>query len=500
MELVSFSIDKLELIEATNKSQFARAKVDCFASGNNAHNMPMSEDTLRKYAETILGKPLTYVIEKPWFGKVDFGDHDALQVPMGYFSELNAEIEFRELGDGRIMMSAYANIWKRYASSALKIFARDGMKKSVSVEMQVINTEEDELGRKEIKDFAFAGCTVLGSKVNPAVKDANIEILEFSQAKEQNEKLLKQYKEIDFSFPSQIRDNIKLAIEKANEEGISILPTTLAKANYIIKNKAVSPEKIDSFISFFNKHKDDISFSLCGGEESKTWFKSISEKMSEIDQVVFSKTETKEDEKMEDIKLSEEEVDKKEEDFATDSNVEPAAQIARSEEETEGDKEAVEEEKEEKESFSEEEEKSEEEAEKEEEDKEAHMACEEKAQEEKMCDLQANYSELEKQFSTLKEEVEELRKFKQNVLNQERATKIEFAISEVAEVIPRERLDELKVFAETEQNIDVWVNALKAEAYTYMQKQIRNSNGVLKMALPDSGSKKTDAKKSLWAD
>ena len=104
---VKFSIDKLEIIEVANKSQFAKAKVDFFSSGNNAHNMPVKEETLRKYADTILGKPLVYVIERGFFKKEDFGEHDELEIPMGYFRE-NETIEFRELEDGRVMASAVA--------------------------------------------------------------------------------------------------------------------------------------------------------------------------------------------------------------------------------------------------------------------------------------------------------------------------------------------------------------------------------------------------------
>ncbi len=495
MNTISFSIDRLELMEATKKSQFARAKVDCFASGNNAHNMPVSKENLKKYADTILGKPLTYVIEKPRFGKKDFGDHDPFQVPMGYFSEVDAEITFRELDDGRLMMSAYANIWKKYAIDALKIFERDGMKKAVSVEMQIIETKDDELGRKEITDFAFSGCTILGSEVNPAIKDASVEILAFSQAKEQNEKILARYKSIDFSIPDSIISKVSSSLAKAKEENINILPATFAKMNYIIKNKKISPEKVDGYLTFFNKHKDDLSFSLCGGEESKNWFFSLFKKMEDADSVCFSNTETKEDEKMEDEKGFEAEVKEEEkEDFALDANAEPAAQVARSEEETEGDKEAIEEEKEE---FAEsEDEKEAKEEEKEEEDKEAQMAC----HSEEMSELKEKFSKLEAEFSVLSEEAKELRAFKENILKQEKLTKVNFTISEVSGIIPKERLTELAEFSIGAPDIDVWVNAVKAEAYTYMQKQIQNQDGVLRMAMPDQNNKKPEAKKSLWAD
>jgi hypothetical protein len=477
-ESIKFAIDKLELIEAANKSQFAKARVDFFASGNNAHNLPMKEETLKKYADTILGKPLVYEIEKGWFRKEDFGSHGSCQIPMGYFSETNANIEYRYLEDGRLIASAIAFIWKKYATKAMEIFARDDAKKAVSVEMQIFNTEEDSEGRQEIVDFAFTGCTILGDDVDPAIKDANIEIFEFAVAKNKYQEQLSKYATINFSIPNNIRDNIKLAMEKSKEKNINFLPTALTKANYIIKNDSISPEKVQGFVQFFQKHKDDSSFSLCGGEESKTWFDDVYQKMETINQLGFSKTEIKE-EKMVENK------DEKEE-FATDANIEGVAAVARSEEETEGDKETVEEEK--KEGFAEAEGKEDpkEEA-KEEEAEDAEMAC-----------LKAEMSILLSKFTTLENETKELREFKATVMATQRKATVEFALSEVADVVPKDKLEELRNLANTYESIDVWANAVKAEAFSYVRQNTKPDT-FTRMALPNI-EKKSDVKKSIWAD
>jgi len=483
-ESLKFAIDKLELIEAANKSQFAKAKVDFFASGNNAHDMPMSKETLEKYADTILGKPLVYVIEKGWFSKEDFGGHDPLEIPCGYIPE-SAKITYSEREDGRTIASVVANIWKKYSDKAIKIFARDGARKAVSVEMQIFNSQKDEEGRLEILDFAFTGCTILGDDVTPAIKDANIEIFEFSVAKKKYEEQLHKFSSIDFSIPKTIQDNIKLNLQKAKEADVNLLPTALSKANYIIKNNSISPEKVQGFVLFFQKHKDDISFSLCGGEESKNWFNSIYDKINAIEQVNFSNTEIKE-EKMVDNK--EEEVEKAEgEVFATDSNIEGVAALERSEEETEGDKEIVEEEKEE---FAEEKETPAEEAKEtpEEEKKEdAEMSCL-KAE---MCDLQAKFAALEK-------EAGELREFKASVEFAQRNSSIEFSLSEVSDVMPKEKIEEWREKAKNFSAIDVWANAVKADAFTYVKQNTKTEN-FQRMALPNV-EKKPNVKKSIWAD
>lgn len=490
-ELIKFSVDNLEILEAANKSQFAKARVDFFASGNNSHNMPVKEESLRKYANTILGKPLVYIIEKGWLRKEDFGGHDPLEIPMGFFRE-SEEIEFRELGDGRVVASAVAMIWKKYADKAIKIFHRDGLQKPVSVELQVLKSEEDGNGNKELIDFCFMGCTVLGTDVEPAIKDAYIEILEFTADKSKYEKQLKLYESIDFTIPSTIVSEVDNFLKKSKNGNTSFLPTAISKAEYILNNKSVSPEKIQSFVNFFQKHKDDISFFLCGGEESKNWFNEISEKMKHIDKVGFSNTEIKKEDNM----VDEEKVVvvEEEKEFTTDSNIEGVASLERSEEETEGDKELMSEEKVEEEEMQKD-------PEVKEEVKEEEMQKEEEEDNAFMQSLKTELFETKTKMTALEQEVVELRQFKANILEAERNQKIGFALTEVANVMNKDQIEDWKEKAKEERysSIDVWANALKAEAFTYSQ-QYTKPESFTRMALPFEGVKTSNEKKSLWAD
>ena len=491
-DLIKFSIDKLEIIEFANKSQFAKARVDFFASGNNAHNMPVKEETLRKYADTILGKPLIYIIEKGWFKKEDFGGHDPLEVPMGFFTE-NEKIGFRQTEDGRTVVSAIALIWKKYADKAMQIFSRDGLQKPVSVEMQLFKTEPDELGRKEIIDFAFTGCTVLGGDIKPAVKDAYIEILEFSAAKNDYEEKMKKYASIDFSIPKHIKDNIGHVLNFIKKTDKPLSPSVLIKAEHIINNDFISPEDVQDFVQFFSKHKDDESFFLCGGEDTKSWLVKVSTEIEQADKIDFSETETKEDEKMtvenEDIKIDEGV------EFSDDANVEVLASIVQLAKETEDEKEAVEEEKEE--VFEKEEVKEEE---TEEEKKEADMAKPEEDAE--MSALKEALFALKDKLTSLEEETKALREFKASVEENNKNAKIEFALSEVSDIMPKDKIDEWREKSTTVDfaSIDVWANAVKADAFTYVkQNGISNKESITRMALPNN-EKKSNVKKSLWAD
>ncbi len=494
-DFIKFSIDKLKIIEAARKSQFAKARVEFFASGDNAHNMPVKEETLKKYADTILGKPLIYVIEKTWFKKEDFGSHDPLEIPMGYFSE-NEPIEFRKDKEGRLIASAVALIWKKYAEKAMEIFNRDGGKKPVSVEMQVFTVEDTEEGKKEIVDFAFTGCTILGTEVSPAIKDANIEILEFSNAKDEYQKKMKRYSSIDFSIPKNIKDNINFVLGIAKTASKPLLPYAVTKAEYIINNDYISPEDMQDFAKFFSVHKDDDSFFLCGGEQSKSWVEKISEEIRKADEIHFSKTETKEDDKMADV---EEVVKSNEEEFATDANLEVAAALVRSEEETAEDAETVEEAKEE---MAEEpsEETVEPDEEETEETEEEDFEAEKTEENEEFSAIKKELEELKEKNFALLSELEELRAFKTSVEETNKKAKIEFALSEVSDVMPKEKLEEWREKATTAEfsSVDVWANAVKADAFTYV-KQTVNKDNITRMALPNAEIKQT-VKKSIWAD
>lgn len=262
MKTLLFEINKIELVEAANSSQFAKARVDFFASGNNAHGMPVSKETLIKYADTILGKPLVYVIQKSWLSREDFGGHDRLSVPLGFFSGTKEDIQFRELEDGRTMASATALIWKKYSVRAMDIFNGKGDSRPVSVEMIIANQDED---TKEIYDFVFTACTILGTKVTPAIKDAELEIIEFSKDKTKYEEDIAKFSSVDFSIPEEIKVIIKGALETQKQEQRNPNPVMLANANYMIKNNKISPDKVRSMLRYHDKHKKTLNFSLCGG-------------------------------------------------------------------------------------------------------------------------------------------------------------------------------------------------------------------------------------------
>jgi hypothetical protein len=137
MKRLSFTIENAEMVQENPDSNFALLALDFFASGNNLHDMYVSEETLLRTADSIKNCPLVWKYDEVL--DVVY-THDPEEVPCGFVPE-SSEITTKKLEDGRTMLSAIAYVWKRYTGPLLSFFKRDGSKKPVSVEMSVFKTQ-----------------------------------------------------------------------------------------------------------------------------------------------------------------------------------------------------------------------------------------------------------------------------------------------------------------------------------------------------------------------
>lgn len=290
VDKLSFTIENAEMIQENPESNFAVVGLDFFASGDNLHNMYVSEETLMKTADTIKNCPLVWKYNEVLD---DSYTHDPDEVPCGFVPETTT-ITPKKLEDGRTMLSTIAYVWKRYTGPLLSFFKRDGGKKPVSVEMSVYKTKEIEDGKTELLDFRYEGVTVLGSFVTPAIPLANANILSFSELKDEYEKDF----EIEFStdkfiIPVSARRNAEKGLEtrKTQEGGTS---TAIAFARYLVNNKTMPRNKVLEMNNYFSSHNSyktptnknytggDIDWILWGGDSGKEWAERILGKMSEI--------------------------------------------------------------------------------------------------------------------------------------------------------------------------------------------------------------------------
>lgn len=143
----------------------------CFLSTKpNAHQLDISNDVLRRDAQSILGNMLVAKIQNG-----DATTHLPSEIQYGYFPR-EQEIEFVE-EDGVTKAYAYAVVSKHYSKELNNIFEFDNLRNS-SVEMTVTMDNDEEEGKVVALDIF--GLTVLGKAINGSCPDADIKMVRFS--------------------------------------------------------------------------------------------------------------------------------------------------------------------------------------------------------------------------------------------------------------------------------------------------------------------------------
>lgn len=289
---IKFSVEDAKVIKENPNSNFAVLSLDFFASGENLHDMYVSEETLMRTADTIKNCPLVWKYDPKLD---DVYTHDKDEVPCGFVPE-TSKISTRKLEDGRVMLSVVAYVWKRYTGDLLRFFKRDGGKKPVSVEMSVYETRKMSNGLVEIRDFVYEGITILGSFVTPAIPLANATVLSFSDLKEQYEKDVESefhFAEINMRIPETVKNNAKKGLELRKEYGRGGTSVGIATAKYLVENTTITKEKVRHVAKYFPRHKGDnldqkdppsngyIAWLLWGGTTAWKWSQSIVDRLNE---------------------------------------------------------------------------------------------------------------------------------------------------------------------------------------------------------------------------
>lgn len=173
--VIKFSVDEFSM-DNYDSEEFAIGHVCFLSTKPNSHGLVFSDEVLREYAPTVLGKWLVAEYDNI---EQDVTTHTAEEWIMGYFP-LGQEVEFVESDEG--YLCAYANVIvsKIYASELYDLFDED-TSKPVSVEMQYADNDGDNI----VQEFNIVGVTVLGKvlgqKVNGSCPDANMTMVRFSQ-------------------------------------------------------------------------------------------------------------------------------------------------------------------------------------------------------------------------------------------------------------------------------------------------------------------------------
>lgn len=179
---IEFEEDTSNFMEEMEKKLFRKVNIRAFASGPNAHTLPVDLDVLKKCAYTVYNKPIVWKYN-PFTD--DAMSHELEEVPCGFVPENESNpINFVE-DMNKTFLVVDALIWTKYCGRLIEIFERDDKRKDISIEIAILEDETVNENKPKIKEFVVAGITILGEYINPAVKGCRAELLEFAQAKEE---------------------------------------------------------------------------------------------------------------------------------------------------------------------------------------------------------------------------------------------------------------------------------------------------------------------------
>lgn len=182
MNKYSFSISNIEMFEAENydKDEFGIVHLDFLGTNPNSHQLEISEEVLKKYANTILGKWIVADMTKI----IDCGSHSPLEKIVGYIPETQ-DIKFTRNSDGYLRANCVGIISKIYAQDFCEVFMNTNTKRSVSVEML---TAGEEFNQNKLVALNIVGVTVLGLKIKPSSPGSEINFTRFSEKEKIEEK------------------------------------------------------------------------------------------------------------------------------------------------------------------------------------------------------------------------------------------------------------------------------------------------------------------------
>jgi hypothetical protein len=174
-KIKQFSVDDIYLFTDDEDVDFALGEVYLLAEGNNSHKNPISLDILKRDAHTMLGK---FLIAKYSDFQKDVTTHTQDQQIVGYFPK-DGKIQFKEK-DGKTFAVFDVLISKLYATPVYQLFKEHNFR-NVSAEFSCIEQEEpDENGDNPIEKIMFHGCTILGLNYKPSCEGAEMNIKRFS--------------------------------------------------------------------------------------------------------------------------------------------------------------------------------------------------------------------------------------------------------------------------------------------------------------------------------
>lgn len=272
----TFSLADLDIIRregGDDDVDFAYGRVGFLSTGFNGQHCWIEENTLRRDAHTVLGK---FITAKYNIWNDDVMSHEKDSVIVGYVPK-DAEITFEETDDGRIMAYTECLISKIYATNVYEMFLHNDNYRAVSVEFSCALASDSINGEGEIIGFQIHSITILGKKITPAIKDANLQIKKFSvnEAEDVFErlklKMLSERKENSMAkITDLVKDKKKFAEDSEKDKDVIMSESEDESTKEKVEDKKTSESDEDEKENekeLSEEVKEEEKMSECNGEK-----------------------------------------------------------------------------------------------------------------------------------------------------------------------------------------------------------------------------------------
>lgn len=231
----SLNSENFKLLE--NDGYCSIAEIDFLHLGLNRNRCYISEESVKKSLNTFYNKPLLCILDNSIIPSlsVDFKEHAWSEderkkfIAFGTIPE-SSVFQLRERENGKTYLSAKVVIWKNYFPIIMDILKRRDGNIKVSIELAVLDGEQDELtGVLDIKKFKLLSCVMLGENIMEGIEGSHLEVLRFSL----NDEDVKKANEYFLNFSHKIIDDvIEGDIVMNNSSNNEITDIVFAKEDY----------------------------------------------------------------------------------------------------------------------------------------------------------------------------------------------------------------------------------------------------------------------------
>lgn len=296
-DVIKFAIEDAEKFVNDEDMEMGIARVLFLSTRPNSHGLVITEEVLRKFSPTVLGKWM--IAEYNDYNK-DVTTHTNNQIIIGNIPK-EQDVEFVRAEDGYLDAYVDCVISKLYATKVYELFLSHN-ERSVSVEMMT----DAEDGKGLVNQFNIAAITVLGLDFNPSCPNANIKMIRFSEedanefykkmsnfdlrkfAEQRRNKLNPNNKEeVEKEEMAENKDKKEEVLEETKkEEKVSEKESKMSDEEKVEKTKKMSDDEDDD-----DKDKDEMKEEKMGCGESKMedteTMESLKTKLADKEQIIM---------------------------------------------------------------------------------------------------------------------------------------------------------------------------------------------------------------------